>query len=97
MFQTCSEPLKNFKFIFPSLEEHFRFLAGLTDFRVKQVVLHVRHEYDNRTSAVTWRFEEGEITYGKKRESMKEFTENFSSPVKSLKLSGPTNNPKRKS
>jgi len=56
MFQTCAEPLKNFKFIFPSLEEHLRFLAGLTDFRVKQVALYVRHDYDNRTSAMTWRF-----------------------------------------
>ena len=97
MLQTCAEPLKNFKFIFPSLEEHFRFLAGLTDFRVKQVALYVRHDYDNRTSAMTWRFEEGEITYGKKRESMKEFIVDFSNSVRSLKLLSPTKNPSRKS
>jgi len=42
---------------------------------------------------VTWHFEEAEITYGKKRESTKALKEDFSSPVKSLKLSGPKNNP----
>ena len=70
-FQTCSEPMKNFKFVFPSLEEHFRFLAGLTDFRIKQVVLHVRHEYDNRTSAVTWCFEEGQKHMEQKEQAWK--------------------------